>query len=143
MQTEKIDAINSLIIINHDRYEGYKKASEETKDEDLKTLFTRFSEQSARFAEELRRFVPNDEEPAKDETKNTGKLYRIWMDVKAALSSNERKAVLSSCEFGEDYAKKTYEEALEHADELPLGAWDVVTRQKAEILKGHDTVKSL
>lgn len=143
METEKIDAIKSLIVINHDRTEGYKKASEETKDEDLKKMFLNFSDQSKRFSEELRRFVPNDEEPEPDETKNTGKLFRVWMDIKAAVTGNDRKAILASCEFGEDHAKKSYNEALEHAEELPLGAWDVVTKQKAEIQKGHDTVKSL
>lgn len=143
METEKIDAINSLIVINHDRHEGYKRASEDTKDEELKKMFTHFSEQSSRFAEELRRFVPNAEEPEKDETKNTGKLHRLWMDLKAAVTGNERKAVLSSCEFGEDYAKHTYDDVLKHAEELPLGAWEVITKHKAEIQKSHDLVKSL
>lgn len=143
METEKIDAVNSVIVINHDRHEGYKRASEDTKDEELKGLFSHFSEQSARFAEELRRFVPNSEEPERDETKNTGKLHRLWMDLKAAVTGNERKVVLSSCEFGEDHALKTYGEALQHPEELPLGAWDVLTKQKAEIQKSHDKVKAL
>lgn len=143
METEKIDAINSLIVINHDRHEGYKRASEDIEDPELKKMFLHFSEQSARFAEELRRFVPNAEEPDKDETKNTGKLHRLWMDIKAAITGKDRKAVLASCEFGEDHAKKTYDDALKMANELPLGAWDVVTKHKAEIQKSHDLVKSL
>ncbi len=143
METEKIDAINSLIVINHDRHEGYKRASEDTKDSELKKMFLHFSEQSARFSEELRRFVPNAEEPEHDETKNTGKLHRLWMDIKAAITGNERKVVLSSCEFGEDHAKQTYDEALKHAEELPLGAWDVITKHRTEIQKSHDMVKAL
>ncbi len=56
METEKIDAINSVIVINHDREEGYRRASEDVKDEELKRLFLQFSNESARFSEELRRF---------------------------------------------------------------------------------------
>jgi len=140
---EKIDHVNALIVINHDRHIGYKKAAEDIKDDDLKKMFLHFSEQSDRFAEELRRFVPTPKEPEPDETKITGKLHRLWMDIKAAITQDERKVVLSSCEFGEDHALQTYNDALKHTDELPLGAWDVITKQKAEIQKSHDWVKQL
>ena len=143
METEKIDAVNSLIVINHDREEGYSRAAEDTKDADLKTLFSKFSQQSKTFSEELRRFVPNSEEPERDETKNTGKLHRLWMDLKVKVTGNDRKVILSSCEFGEDHANKTYSEALENQEELPLGAFEVITRQRLEIQKSHDLIKSI
>jgi len=42
METQKtIDVVNDLIIINNDRIEGYKTASEETEEQDLKELFSR------------------------------------------------------------------------------------------------------
>jgi uncharacterized protein (TIGR02284 family) len=144
METEKkIDAINSLIIINNDRSEGYKKAAEEAKDSELKSLFTKFSEQSRGFSSELRQFVPNSEEPDHDETKNTGKLFRLWMDIKAAVTSNDRKAILSSCEFGEDAAKSEYKSVLEKSGEIPAEALSVITKQNAEILKSHDQIKAM
>lgn len=33
------------------------------------------------------------------------------MDVKAALTGKDRKAILNSCEYGEDIAKDSYEKA--------------------------------
>lgn len=143
METQKIDAINSLIIINNDRSEGYKKAAEEAKDSELKSLFNKFSDQSRGFSSELRKFVPNAEEPDQDETKTTGKLFRLWMDLKAAVTSNNRKAILSSCEFGEDAAKNEYKSVLEKAEELPADALSVITKQNAEILKSHDQIKAM
>lgn len=143
METKKIDTVNSLIIINNDRSEGYMKAAEEVKDSELKSLFTKFSEQSKTFSNELRKFVPNSEEPKSDETKNTGKLFRLWMDIKAAVTSNNRKAILSSCEFGEDAAKKEYKDALENSENLPADAMNVITKQNSEILKSHDLIKSM
>lgn len=145
METQKTaTAINDLIIINNDRYEGYKTAAEETKEADLKSLFTNLSSQSRGFSNELSKYVPASEEAAKkDETKTTGKLFRMWMDFKAAITSHDRKAILSSCEFGEDKAKATYDDVLENIEGIPAAALDIIKRQRAEIQKGHDTVKSM
>lgn len=143
--TEKTNtAVRDLIIINNDRTEGYKTAASETKEADLQILFNRFSEQSRGFATELKQFITDaDDMPKSDETKNTGKLYRVWMDVKAAITANDRKAVLSSCEFGEDKAKQTYKDVLSNIDGLAPNVVAIITKQNAEILKAHDEVKTL
>lgn len=145
METEKTaTAISDLIIINNDRYEGYKTAAEETKDADLKSLFTDFSNQSKGFSMELRKFIPvTEEQPERNETKNSGKLFRVWMDLKSAVTGNDRKAILSSCEFGEDRAKATYDDVLQHTEDIPAEALAVITKQRAALQKGHDTIKSL
>lgn len=136
-------SINSLIIINNDRYEGYKKAAEETKDADLKTLFTKNSLQSKAFGDSLRPFNDVEDQPKENETTNSGKLYRVWMDVKAAMTANDRKAILSSCEFGEDVAKKTYDEVLEHTDGVPDEVINIIRQHRGELQKAHDEVKAL
>jgi uncharacterized protein (TIGR02284 family) len=143
--TEKTQQIvKELIIINNDRYEGYKTAADETKDSDLKPLFSRFSAQSKQFASELSRFITSEEEaPAEGETKHSGKLYRVWMDIKAAMTANDRKAILSSCEFGEDVALKTYKDSLEDANELPEEVRMLVNRHKTELQESHNYIKSL
>jgi uncharacterized protein (TIGR02284 family) len=144
METKTTSTIKDLIIINNDRYEGYKTAAEETKDADLKAMFTEFSLQSKTFSEELRNYLPaNEDQPNSDETKNSGKLYRVWMDIKAAVTGNDRKAILSSCEYGEDHAKKHYNEAVEHPEDIPAEALQIVQRQRTEILRGHDKVKAM
>ncbi|MBI2721118.1 MAG: PA2169 family four-helix-bundle protein [Bacteroidetes bacterium] len=140
---ETTTSINSLIIINNDRYEGYKKAADETKDADLKALFTKYSLQSKGFGESLRPFSDTEDQPKQNETTNSGKLYRVWMDVKAAMTANDRKAILSSCEFGEDVAKKTYDEVLEHADSVPSEVLDIIRKHRSELQKAHDEVKAL
>jgi uncharacterized protein (TIGR02284 family) len=144
METKTASTIKDLIVINNDRCTGYRTAADETKDADLKAMFNEFSRQSEGFAQELRAFLPaGEEQPDSDETKNTGKLYRIWMDIKAAVTGNDRKAVLSSCEYGEDHAKKHYNDAVEHPENIPAEAMQVIQRQRSEILKGHDKVKAM
>lgn len=144
METQKTAAaVNDLIVINNDRYEGYKTAASEAKEQDLKDLFGKFSAQSKHFAEELKKYVPASKDAAKDDTKATGKIYRLWMDFKAGVTGHDRKGILSSCEYGEDVAKKTYDEVLEHSNDLPTEAMDLIRKHRAELQKGHDTIKSL
>jgi uncharacterized protein (TIGR02284 family) len=66
------------------------------------------------------------------------------MDVKAALTGNDRKAILNSCEYGEDAAKETYEEVLR--DELEYLNTDQLTMIKAQhtlLVADHNKVKTL
>lgn len=144
METKTASTIKDLIVINNDRYNGYKTAAEETKDADLKSMFMEFASQSDSFAQELRRFLPaGEDQPGGDQTKPTGKLYRVWMDIKSAVTGNDRKQILASCEYGEDHAKKHYNEAVENAQDLSAEAMQVIQRQRNEILKGHDKVKAM
>lgn len=144
--TEKAEAlVKELIVINNDRCEGYKTAAQETKDGDLKPLFEKYSAQSAQFASELKRYISYEEAPAADETKLSGKVYRAWMDVKSAVTASDRKAILSSCEFGEDVALKTYKDMLESDDSNDIGSelHAVITNQRSEVQAAHNYIRSL
>jgi len=142
------EALNDLIRINNDRIEGYSKAAALAKDQDLQSLFSRFTQESRQFANELRGLVNSrygsDENDKKvtDETTASGKIYRAWMDVKDKFTGGSRKSVLASCEFGEDAAQKAYRSALED-DELNPDVRSVIERQKAELLEAHDQVKRM
>lgn len=138
------ETLNDLIIINNDRYEGYKKAMEQAKDEDLKTLFSKYSMQSKANNVELRSLVPaSHETPDRDQTRMSGKIYRVWMDIKNAMDSGDRKKILSSCEYGEDVAKKAYEDALSERSDLSPDADATIERQFDELLEAHNQIKAL
>lgn len=62
--------------------------------------------------------------------------------MKAAITGNDRHAILSEAERGEDAAKKAYKDALEHHD-LPAPILEIITRQAAAIQEAHDEVKAL
>lgn len=136
-----VEVIKDLIIINNDRYEGYNTAATETNDLQLKAMFERFSTQSNQFNSELRRFISR-EESRDDETTTSGKLYRVWMDVRAAISSNDRKAVLSSCEFGEDVALASYKTSLKE-ENLPQEISSTIRKQQEQLQEAHNTVKAM
>jgi uncharacterized protein (TIGR02284 family) len=145
MKTNKdlIEVLNDLIRINHDRTEGYHKAVEELKptDIDLKTMFTNLANNSVQYANALAAEVRNlAGSPAVDSTPS-GKLYRVWMDIKSGISARDRKSVLALCEFGEDAALRSYNLALESDAEIPAGIRQLILDQKASIQSSHDVVK--
>lgn len=138
-----IEVLNDLIRINHDRTEGYHKAVEELKptDIDLKTMFTNMANTSVQYANALAAEVRNlGGSPATDSTQS-GKLYRVWMDIKSGITARDRKSVLALCEFGEDAALKAYNLALESDAEIPADIRQLILEQKTAIQSSHDVVK--
>lgn len=145
MEKEKtIEVLNTLITINNDRIEGYETAAKETEEQDLKTLFAHFLQTSQSCKQELITEVTKLGGTPEEGTLTSGKFFRVWMDVKAALTGKDRKAILNSCEYGEDMAKDTYEKALKnHADNLNAEQQTMIKAQHALLLVDHNKVKSM
>lgn len=146
MDNEKVSGIiNDLIRINHDRVVGYEKAIDELKDEDadLKVLFQRYITESRQYSQELTTEVQRLGEDPADGTTNSGKIYRVWMDLKAAVTGKDRKTILNNCEFGEDAAQKAYDTALNSEVDFEPSVRELIVRQKASLKAGHDEVKRL
>ena len=145
MENEKtIAVLNTLITINNDRIEGYETASKETEEQDLKTLFAQFSSTSQKCKQELTNEVSKLGGTSAEGTLTTGKLHRVWMDVKAALTGKDREAILKSCEFGEGVAQDTYEKALENdIDNLNVEQQTMIKAQHTLLKADQDKVKSM
>ncbi len=138
------EAINDLIEINNDRIEGYEKASNQAEDEDLRSLFSNMAMQSRRFVGELRERVNMKGDDPAEGTTLKGKIYRMWMDVKDKFTpdSRNRKAVLASCEFGEDAAQQAYDSALKQ-DEVTGDVRLVIENQKKSLREAHNRIRDL
>lgn len=140
----KIEVLNTLITINNDRIEGYETAAKETEELDLKTLFAQFSYTSQKCKQELSNEVTKLGGKPAEGTLTTGKFFRVWMDVKTALTGKDRKAILNSCEYGEDIAKETYKKVLENdLENLNAEQHSMIKAQHTLLVADHDKVKSL
>ena len=64
------------------------------------------------------------------------------MDIKSALTGRDRKAILSSCVFGEDVAKDTYKSVMDD-NELSSDLQGIVRKQYNELLSAHNEIKHL
>jgi len=140
-----VGVLNDLIQINNDRIVGYEKGIEELKDgdADLRTLFHRYIQESKQYLSELTHEVTRLGGDPADGTTNSGKIYRVWMDLKAVVTGKDRKTVLSNCEFGEDAAQKAYDMALNGDEDLEPSLRDLLVAQKAQLKVSHDEVKRL
>ncbi|MEX2410175.1 MAG: PA2169 family four-helix-bundle protein [Candidatus Paceibacterota bacterium] len=145
MEKEKtIDVLNRLVVINNDRIEGYETATENTEENELKTLFSKFAQTSKKCRHDLVSEIEKLGGETEEGTKVSGKFFRVWMDVKSALSSNDRKAILDSCEEGEEWAVDTYNDVLEEkSDHLTQKQQTMVKDQYNSIKTDQNKIRSM
>ena len=140
--SDTISILNGLIETLKDGQEGFRVASEDVKDTQLKSLFSRISLERSQFVGELQQEVTRLGESDPENTSSVaGALHRGWMNLKSALGGSDEHAILAECERGEDSAKEEYQEALEK--ELPQNIREIVERQYASIKAAHDQVRDL
>jgi uncharacterized protein (TIGR02284 family) len=145
MNIEKsIDTLNTLVKINNDRIEGYETASNETDDTDLKMLFSQLAQTSYKCKAELVTEIYKLGGTPADGTKLSGKVFRIWMDIRTALAGKEMQTILNLCEYGEDAAIETYESVFESsADDISPEQRTMLKGQYLWLKTDHDKVKAL
>jgi uncharacterized protein (TIGR02284 family) len=138
-----VEVLNDLIRINNDRIAGYERAISEAKDldVDLKATFEGMIRESQQYKDELQRKVAACGGDATHGTTTSGKIYRAWMDVKATFTGRDRKAILSSCEFGEDAAQRAYEAALTSDGDMTPDTRQLIVEQKQSLRNSHDLIK--
>jgi uncharacterized protein (TIGR02284 family) len=135
--------LNYLVKINNDRIAGYENALESTHDDDidLKSIFRKMANDSQNNVRELSYLIEKTGGEVATDSTVPGKIYRAWMDVKAAFTSGDRNSLLSSCEFGEDAAQKAYDAALASDAEIDAPSRQLIMQQKTELKSSHNIIK--
>jgi uncharacterized protein (TIGR02284 family) len=138
-----VEVLNDLIKINNDRIDGYEKAIAEVKDIDLdlRGIFQKMANESRENVAELSREVASLGGESATGTTGSGKIYRVWMDIKATFTGHDRESVLESCEYGEDAAQEAYDDALATDADLPVDLRQLITSQKSALLESHNLIK--
>jgi uncharacterized protein (TIGR02284 family) len=142
---EKTEVLNDLIQINNDRVAGFEKVLADINDNniDLKEIFRSYADQSRENAVELAALVgAGGDTDVETGTSASGKMHRVWIDVKSIFGGSDRESILEEAERGEDAIKKAYQDALTEG-ELSGEAYDVVQRQASGINSAHNQVKAL
>jgi uncharacterized protein (TIGR02284 family) len=142
-QKEIISTINGLIETLKDGQQGFREASEAVKDSKLKSLFSEYSLQRAKFAGELQNeaITLGDHNP-EDSSSTAGAMHRAWINLKSAITSGDDHAVLAECERGEDSAVNEYKKAMEDED-LSAPIRETISRQFTDLKNAHDRIKAL
>ncbi|MCE3258584.1 MAG: hypothetical protein K0S12_225 [Bacteroidetes bacterium] len=139
-ESQTIRLLNDLIRINNDRIEGYERAVGDTDDPKLKSLFQTMARESRKFKNELLAEVVKLGGTPEGGTTATGKIFRAWMDFKAAVAGKDRKSIISSCETGEEVALETYHEVL-NSGKLPEKYTKLVKEHDHSLHHSYDRLK--
>ena len=143
---ELVEVLNDLVKINNDRIVGYEKAIQHSSDSDndLVNVFTKMIAESRQYKSELSNTIQDlGGRVDTEETTHSGKLYRLWMDLCAAVKGRDRRSVLDDCEFGEDTIQKVYREAIESDATRGADIRRLITNQKSSLKTSHDTIKRM
>jgi len=141
--------VNDLIETCKGGMKGYETAAGSVENPQLKSEFSRLSQQRATFVNELESTARQYGLTAQDE--NTlegvamdaaGAVHRGWINIKSAITGNSSEAILNECENGDAAALKTYEQALS-VQALPADLISVIEKQHQEILEAKNRITSL
>src|SRR3954471_20155959 len=113
MNDDVIGVLNELIETSKDGEQGFKKAAQDTKASELRTMFTQGAQRCAEGARELQALVRQLGGDPDTSGSVSGPLHPGWLTVKEAVSSRDDQAILDEVERGEDYAKDAYRKALD------------------------------
>jgi uncharacterized protein (TIGR02284 family) len=139
-----IQLLNKLIQINNDRFEGYETAFKETDEQYLKILFSSLMLTSQKCKQTLINEVVRYGGVPTESTRIAGKLFRVLMDVKAAITGKDQKAILNSCLFGEHIALETYQNMLDNdLDNLSFEEQKIINAQMALLRADYEKIKLL
>ena len=106
------DTLHELLLFVNDRVAGYERAVEHSQDAELRGYYQQLVSQSQQFANQLNSYLTREGSDRETGTTIKGKLYRAWMDIKATLTGHDEQAILNANIYGEEWALKAYEEAL-------------------------------
>ena len=148
MQSENktIDFIKTLIIVNNDRYLSFDSAKKIISEPIVRSWLDQMINQSLSFKKELLDqlsvsgldydFVPNQDTVS-------GRIHKIWREIKSVLIKDKFSAILSSLEFGEDSALRIYAEILDNKEFFSEKLFDIIHRHYLKIKEDFNTLSKL
>lgn len=137
-----ITTLNTLTATLIDSVEGYRDAAENTESGRFQELFRQMANDRNGCVEDLRAEVRRLGGEAEDDQSTMGSLHQRWLDLKAAITGRDDKAIINEVERGEDYLKAKFEAALDKED-LSGESRSVVQRAYQSVREGHDKVSAL
>lgn len=137
-----IRTLNALIASVIDSVNGYTEAAKDSESSRFGTLFADRAAERRQVAERLRTEVARlGGNPEDDGTALAG-AHRIFINLKAAITHRDDKAIINEVERGEDHLKAKFEDALRDNDLTPP-VRVTIEDMFASVRRGHDEVSQL
>jgi uncharacterized protein (TIGR02284 family) len=134
--------LNTLLATLTDSIKGYRESAEQVESAEFRQLFLESADERSRIADELRSEVVRLGGDPNDDGSFMGKTHQVFLDLKAAVTGRDDKAIINEVERGEDYLKEKFEAALK-SESLAGESRGVVDRAFASVRRGHDRVAQI
>ena len=139
---DDIPTLNTLIATLIDSINGYEDAAANSDADRFQQLFRDRASERRRVVEDLRAEVRRLGGNPEDDGSFMGKTHQRFLDLKAAITGRDDKAIINEVERGEDYLKEKFETALKDGD-LGGESRAVVERAFESVRSGHDQMSAL
>lgn len=137
-----IRTLNSLIATTIDSVNGYNESAKEAENPRFAQMFTSRANERQEVARMLQAEVTRlGGNPEDDGTVLAG-AHRVFLDLKAAVTGRDDKAIINEVERGEDHIKAKFEDALQDNDLSP-NVKDAVNQAWTSVKTGHDQMRDL
>jgi uncharacterized protein (TIGR02284 family) len=137
-----IRTLNGLIATTIDSVDGYRSSAEAVDSPRYGELFTARASERSSVAEQLRAEVRRlGGNPEDDGTLLAGG-HRAFLNLKAAVTDRDDKAVVAEVERGEDHIKAKYEAALTD-ESLSPETRSLIETSYGSVRSGHDQMSQL
>ncbi len=137
--TATLETLTTTLI---DSVNGYRDAAQNAEGTKFQELFRRNADERSWIAEELRAEIRRLGGNAPDDGSFLGATHQRFLDLKAAVTGRDDKAIINEVERGEDYLKEKFEAALNATDVAPETR-SIIERAYQSVRQGHDQISSL
>ena len=137
-----LTTLKTLTSTLNDSVNGYRDAAEHVESQEFRQLFTQFADQRSRASADLQAEVRRLGGEPDNDGSTLGSIHQRFLDLKAAVTGRDDKAIINEVERGEDYLKEKFETAL-GADTLTGESRAAVERAYQSVREGHDKMSSL
>jgi uncharacterized protein (TIGR02284 family) len=140
--SKEITTLNTLTATLIDSVNGYRDAASHADSGRFQELFRKFADERSRVVEQLRAQVTTLGGNPEDDGSFLGKTHQRFLDLKAAVTGRDDKAIINEVERGEDYLKEKFEAALKDGD-LSQESRAAVEAAYQSVRQGHDQMSDL
>ncbi|GAA4004864.1 PA2169 family four-helix-bundle protein [Sphingomonas humi] len=137
-----VGTLETLTTTLIDSINGYRDAAQNAEGTRFQELFRRNADERSRIVEELRAEISRLGGNAPDDGSFLGATHQRFLDLKAAVTGRDDKAIINEVERGEDYLKEKFEAALNATDVAPETR-SIIERAYQSVRQGHDQISSL
>ena len=142
-KNDEVTVLDTLTTTLIDSINGYRDAAANIEgSERFQQMFREMADERSQVAEDLRTEIRRLGGDPPDDGSLMGKTHQRFLDLKAAVTGRDDKAIINEVERGEDYLKEKFETALE-SDALSGESRSAIDRAFQSVRKGHDKVSQL